>query len=312
MKLLRISAHSAPSVPQPRAIAIGNFDGMHLGHQAVIAHMQTAAKSLGLRATVLSFYPHPRQFFGTAEAPPFLLQTHADKWRQLQAMGVEEICILRFGAATAGLSPHYFMQHMLHEVLGARYVITGENFAFGKGRAGNVMQLQQWAGAQCQVAAASPVMHLGQVCSSSTVRACVAAGDMRTAAALLGRPYTTRGMVITGEQLGRTFGFPTANMRLPPQLLLPAFGVYAVWAWVGGVRHAAVASYGVRPTIAKGLQPLLEVHLLQGTHALYGARLRVEWVEKLRDEETFATLDLLKARMYHDCQRAHDVLESAP
>ncbi len=294
----------------PVALAIGNFDGLHQGHQAVLARMHAIAAQDGLVPAVLTFEPHPRQFFAP-NAPAFRLQTRRDKLAGLAGHGVAKIFALGFNAAFAAQSADDFLENVLRANMNARAVITGENFSYGKGRSGDIAQLKAWgAKHSIRTEQLKPVIAEGDVCSSTAVRAALEVGDMKHAAALLGRPYSIAGRVLHGEKKGRELGFPTANLALAKGLKAPRYGVYAVTAQVDGETHRGVASFGVRPTLNETIEPLLETYLFDFEGDLYGKRLRVLLHQHLRDEKRFDSIDALKHEMEQDARAARGIVEN--
>jgi len=290
------------------ALALGNFDGVHLGHQALVRAARERALATGARLAVLTFEPHPREYFDPAAAPPRLMRL-GEKCAALDALGVERLVVLRFDAHLQHLVPEAFIEQALCRGLGARHVVVGEGFRFGCRRAGTIETLTV-AGAQAgfEVVAVPSVTADGERVSSTRVRAALGAGDLAGAERLLGRPYAMSGRVIYGQQLGRRLGFPTANLRLHRRAA-PLTGVFAVE--VRGIdgrpRAAAVASLGTRPTVGGG-ETLLEAHVFDFDGDLYGRRLSVDFVAKLRDEEKFPSLDALVAQMHADAARAREIL----
>ncbi len=289
------------------AVAIGNFDGVHLGHQALVAAARAAATD-GSRVAVLTFEPHPREFLEPSQAPPRLMRL-AQKCTALAALGVEHLAVLRFDSCLQRQSPEDFARQVLHRGLGARHVVVGEEFRYGCRRAGTLETLSvSGAALGFRVVAVPSVEIDGQRVSSTRVRAALAAGDLAVAGRLLGRPYSITSRVITGRRLGRELGFPTANFRLHPSSV-GLSGIYAVR--VQGIAErpdaAAVASLGTRPTVG-GIEPLLEVHVFDFQGDLYGRRLTVEFVHRLRNEEKFPSLDALVTQMHADAARAREIL----
>jgi riboflavin kinase/FMN adenylyltransferase len=310
MQLIRqLTPHAVP----PSSVAIGNFDGLHLGHQAVMGRMQALAAQLGLAPAVLTFAPHPRKFFAP-HSPDFALEPIAERLRHLRHAGVTHVAMPRFNAGFAAQSPAQFLNDVLGEALQARAVITGENFAFGAHRAGNVAQLREWGSAHGIAVETVPPVRLadGTICSSSAIRQLVESGDVARAGVLLGRPYRISGRVVHGDGRGRELGFPTANVTLPRGIKLPAYGVYAVRALCRGVAHNAVANLGLRPTIGAQHQPKLEVHLFDYAGDLYGARMEVQFISHIRPEQKFDSLPTLVNQMHRDCIAAQVVLKAAP
>lgn len=308
MQLIRRLEHYAPDVPV--ALAIGNFDGLHRGHHAVLARMKAIAAQKGLVPAVLTFEPHPRQFFAP-KAPPFRLQTLRDKLMGLKQVGVERIFALKFDADFASQSAETFLNHTLLARMNTRAVITGENFSYGKGRTGDIAQMRAWGEANgVHTEQLTPVIAEGDVCSSTAVRAALEAGDVGHAAALLGRTYSISGRVIHGEKKGREFGYATANIQPARMLKLPLYGIYAVVVQIeGGGVYPGVASLGVRPTINPLAHPLLEVHLFDFDGDLYGKRLDVRLHRHLRDEKHFDSLAALTHQMGEDAREARAILE---
>ena len=285
------------------ALTIGNFDGVHRGHQAMLARLIEAADDLALASAVLTFDPHPREFFAPHAAPP-RLSTLRGKLERFAAQGIERVYIARFDGALAGLAPEAFIDEVLVRRLGARWVLVGEDFRFGKARAGDLAALRGVA-RSFSVEAMRTVAVDGERASSTTVRDALAAGDFARATALLGRPYTLAGRVAHGAKLGRTLGFPTANLRLKQRP--PLTGVFAVRVHgIAAEPRAGVASLGVRPTVTERGAPLLEVFLFDFDEPLYGRRIVVEFLHKLRDEARFPDLDALTRQMHRDAAEARE------
>jgi riboflavin kinase / FMN adenylyltransferase len=287
----------------PVALTIGNFDGVHRGHQAMLSRLAEAADDLALPAAVLTFDPHPREFFARAAAPPRLSTLRA-KLERFAAYGVQHTYIARFDARLAGISAEEFIDGVLVRRLGVRWVLVGEDFRFGKGRAGDLSTLRA-AARTFSVEAMRTVAVAGERASSSAVRDALAAGDIERATALLGRPYTISGRVAHGRKLGRSLGFPTAN--IPLRRTPPVSGIFAVRVHgLGGAPRAAVASLGVRPTVEVGAVPLLEVYVFDFDESIYGRRLTVEFLHKLRDEAHYPDLDALTRQIRADVVQARD------
>lgn len=292
-------------------LAIGNFDGVHRGHQALLSR----ARAQGRPLVVLSFEPHPRQYFAArkgAAAEAFRLYDAAAKARLLQAAGADHVILLRFDDALAGLSADDFIRRVIVDGIGAAHVVVGADFAFGRGRGGDLASLQA-AGAALgfTVEGVTPVCDAGgQVYSSSRVRTALAAGDFAAAAALLGRPWQIEGAVVHGDRRGRELGYPTANMRLD-HLLRPPYGIYAVRVELAGEEavYGGVANLGVRPMFAVP-EPLLETFIFDFSREIYGKTLRVIPLKHLRPEAKFDSLDALIQQMKQDCLEAMAVLKS--
>jgi riboflavin kinase/FMN adenylyltransferase len=297
------------------AITIGSFDGIHLGHGALIASTCGIAKQLARPAMMLTFEPLPREFLsaqsGTNQDPPARLTDFRERWRVLERSDLHYVCVLRFDQKLRSLTGEEFVA-LLTERFGASAVVVGQDFRFGRGGAGSVALLRAAAEAGRFALELVPSVCIEDTrVSSSGVRAALAAGEFGQARDLLGRPYSMRGRVVRGEQLGRRLGYPTANIRMRRRKL-PLTGIFAVRVRGAnpGNTHtplAAVASLGVRPTIG-GTVPLLEVHVFDYSGALYGHELEVEFVAKIRDEEKFASLDALVEQMHRDAAEARRLL----
>jgi riboflavin kinase/FMN adenylyltransferase len=294
--------HSRP-VPAPVVLAVGNFDGVHLGHAALLRQLVEASAQRGLTPTVLSFEPHPREFFAPASAPA-RLSTFREKLELLAEHGVQQTMICPFNAAFAALTAEQFVQEVLLDALQIRHLIIGDDFRFGRGRQGDFALLQTLGVASgFTVEAMGSVTVDGERVSSSGVRRALADGDMAHAAKLLGRPYMMDGQVGHGQKLGRQLGFATANLRIKHNPL-PMTGVFAVEvAGLGETPLPGVANLGIRPTVG-GTRPLLEVHLFDFDRDIYGAHISVRFVHKLRDEQRFPNFDALKAQIAADAAAA--------
>ncbi|SFA99442.1 riboflavin kinase / FMN adenylyltransferase [Poseidonocella pacifica] len=290
--------------------AIGNFDGVHLGHRAVIELARKAGEEIGAPLGVLTFEPHPREYFAPSSTP-FRLMNPEARAHRLERMGVARLYELNFNAALAGLSPAEFAGQVLDEGLGLRHVVVGEDFRFGKGRAGDV-ELLGTLGAELGFGVTVAEILEGSVgrVSSTAIRQALTDGKPRDAAAMLGHWHRVEGEVIGGEQRGRQLGYPTANMSMEG-LHLPRLGVYAVLVDVLDGPHAGnyhgVASLGVRPMFGEN-SPNLETFLFDFSGDLYGAHLSVALVDYLRPEEKFDGLDALIEQMDADSARARDIL----
>jgi riboflavin kinase/FMN adenylyltransferase len=279
------------------ALTIGNFDGVHRGHRALIDRVVASAREAKLSACVLTFEPHPREFFAGVAAPARLTRLR-DKLELLAQAGVEHVHVARFDARFAAMSAQRFIDDVLVRGLGVRWLLVGRDFRFGARRAGNFETLQSHGFA---VEAMPDVQFEGKRVSSSAVRAALKAGDLRGAERLLGHPYTISGRVAHGTKLGRALGFPTANivLRRPP----PLAGIFVVEVDKLG---PGVASVGRRPTVNPVHIPLLEVHLFDCDEDLYGEHLRVRFLEKLRDEEKYDGLAALQAAIARDARQARE------
>jgi riboflavin kinase/FMN adenylyltransferase len=308
---MRIVRHAPAPEPLRGAVAaLGNFDGLHRGHLAVIGEARRIARATGRPLGVVTFEPHPRGFFQRTSVP-FRITPFRTKARLLADQGIDVLFVLRFDAGLAGTLAQDFVVHAMVEGLGIAHVVTGPGFVFGKGRKGNATVLTQMAAMErfgySQVATES---FAGEPCSATEIRVLLRRGQVDQAARRLGRTWEYEGRVIHGAHLGRTLGYPTANLATEGRLI-PAPGIYAVragWAEAGrAVWRDAVASLGTRPTF-DGEGTLLEVFVFDWRGELYGRRLRVAFVERIRKEERFADIESLKARMALDCIEARAIL----
>jgi riboflavin kinase/FMN adenylyltransferase len=300
---LRVKRDLTSAPDGPVALTIGNFDGVHRGHQAMLARLIEAAEDLRLPPAVLTFDPHPREFFSPSSAPP-RLSTLRSKLALFRAYGVTTTFVARFDARLASRTADEFVTQILERQLHVRWLLVGEDFRFGRGRMGDLAFLRS-AAREFSVEAMGTVAVDGQRASSTAVRNALAAGDLALAAALLGRNYTLTGHVAHGKKLGRSLGFPTMNLPLrhPPALT----GIFAVRVHgLGGTPRAGVASVGVRPTIRAGGEPIAEVFVFDFDQATYGRRITVEFLHKLRDEARFPDLDALRQQMIRDVADARD------
>jgi len=287
-------------------LTIGNFDGVHLGHRAMLERLVAKARELKLAGTVLTFEPHPREFFSPSSASARLTRLR-EKLELIAEAGVDRTHVLRFGARLAALPADRFVAEVLLGGLGARWLLVGRDFRFGAGRAGDFPMLESAAAAQGFAVEAMPdVARAGERISSSGVRAALASGDLAAAARLLGRDYRMSGRVAHGERLGRSLGFPTANIVLRRRP--PLAGIFVVTAELEETRAVlrGVASVGRRPTVKEHAPPLLEVHLFNWDGDLYGRHLRVTFLQKFRDEEKYDGLEALRAAISRDAAQARE------
>lgn len=290
--------------------AIGNFDGVHLGHQHLIDETKKIARAENCAPGVLVFDPHPRRYFNP-DAPAFFLTSPEKRNALLEMCGVERIFSVAFSKKIADLTPQAFVKTILRDELGLCGVVTGEEFRFGKGRAGDVETLASLCHEYGMTAYQSSLMNKSgedEKIGSSAVRNALRDGNVRVAAALLGRHWSVSGQIEEGQKLGRTIGFPTANLRLG-DIIEPKFGVYAVTVNVAGSVHHGVANFGRRPTVGSS-DPLLEVHLIEFSEDIYGASIEISFVEFIRPEQKFDQLDDLKKQIAKDKEVAIDLLRS--
>lgn len=291
---------------QASVLTIGNFDGVHRGHQALLQLLTGKARELGIAATVLTFEPHPREFFSPANAPARLASLR-EKLLLLAAAGVDYTHVCRFNKRFAAVTADQFVTKFLVRGLDVRHLIIGDDFRYGAKRSGDFKHLHS---AGTEHGFVVEAMHTVEVdserISSSAIRRALAGGDIACAAHLLGRPYSIAGRVMAGKRIGRQLGFPTANVQMKHRK--PALaGVFAV-SVEGLAPHAiaGVANIGLRPTVANTDRPILEVHLFDWEQDCYGTHIRVHFQHKLRDEVRFASLDELTAQISRDAQQARD------
>lgn len=290
--------------------AVGNFDGLHLGHQAVIERAIRLARERTVPSAILTFEPHPADFFA-GRPVVFRLTPGRDKAELCARLGLDGIVFLRFDAVLAAMSAEEFVANILVARLGVSAVVVGWDFHFGKGRSGSPATLAEAGlrhGFAVDIVAKveDGADDAARAVSSSVIRQALEQGDLSVATRGLGRNYSVIGRVVSGRRLGRTLGVPTANIALEPNNRL-AHGVYAVVAWLDGRAFPAVASYGTRPTVDDG-PPLLEVHLLEFDGDLYGQEMEVEFIDRIRDERKFDSIDALAAEMARDKERARAIL----
>lgn len=289
--------------------AIGNFDGLHLGHQAIIGRLLARGREERLPAAVVTFEPHPREYFAPAAAPARLMRLR-DKAEMLAALGVDELRVLRFGTRLSQWDGKTFIDRVLVGAMGARRVVIGEGFRFGRGRGGDVALLAD-AGAAHGFGVDEVARYQvgGRAVSSTALREALAAGRMDEARALLGRDYRISGRVIAGARLGRRLGFPTANLALHRRVS-PVAGIFAVRVTGRDLsRHPGVASVGTRPAVG-GREWLLEVHLFDWERDLYRQHLEVDFIERLRDELDYDDLGAMAEQMHRDAARARELLNA--
>lgn len=302
---MRVFRGCSRPVPAPVVLAIGNFDGVHLGHAALMQQLAVASARLQLTPTILTFEPHPREFFSPASAPA-RLTTLREKLELLADCGAQQAMVCPFNKAFSALSADQFIEQVLVGSLRVKHLIIGDDFRFGRGREGDFSLLQA-AGQKFgfAVEAMQSITVDGKRVSSSAVRAALAAGDMTQAARFLGRPYMIDGRVAHGDKIGRQLGFATANIRIKHNPL-PMTGVFAVQvSGLGGDLLPGVANLGIRPTVG-GTRPLLEVHLFDFDRDIYGAHISVRFAHKLRNEQRFPNFDALKAQIAADAAAARD------
>lgn len=300
---------------KPVALVIGNFDGVHLGHQAMLSRLKETSKRLNLASCVMTFEPHPREFFAPDQAPTRLTSLR-EKLELLAEYGVDQVQICRFNYDFAKIGAKEFVAHILQQGLAAQWVLVGDDFRFGARRAGDLAMLRSLSSSYgFEVEEMSTYNVDGIRVSSTAVRKALSSDDLGLARRLLGRPYSISGKVVNGDKLGRRIGFPTANMQLRHNRP-PLSGIFAVE--VRGALDTSpqqvtrgVASLGVRPTVHEDGKPVLEVHLFDFNQEIYGQQLRMDFLHKLRDEEKYSDLDALIRQIRLDVENAKKYFQTS-
>lgn len=309
MKIFR-DLEKIPEKYKKAVVTLGNFDGLHLGHQAIITKARDIAATTKSPLALMSFEPHPHEFFSKERTKSeHRIYNLYSKLSAIESLGVDCVFLLRFNADLANLSAHDFIKTILIDKLDSKYIITGDNFCFGKNRQGDKDLLQKESQRLgFSYTACAPVMNNESAISSSKIRQLIKRGDIAEASKLLGRPYHISGHVKHGEGRGTKIGFPTANIGVD-RLLIPNYGVYAVEVRIAGNNeiYNGVANLGVKPTFGVHT-PLLEVHLFDTEQNLYGKRLCVEFIETIRPEQKFTALEELISQIKNDCKIAKDIL----
>ncbi|MGH7508549.1 MAG: bifunctional riboflavin kinase/FAD synthetase [Gemmatimonadales bacterium] len=310
-ELPRVPAFPLPRLAYGATVTVGSFDGVHLGHQAVLQEIDRRARDAGRSSVLVTFDPHPLEVVNPEAAPP-LLTTGPERLEILAQAPLDYLLLLRFDRHLAGLAPEEFVREVLVERCRVRELVIGHDHGFGRGRSGDVETLRQLGASYgFEVDVVDPVDFGGQHVSSSRIRRAVAGGDLATAEAMLGRPYRVVGRVAQGERRGRLLGVPTINLsELSPRKLLPPDGVYAVRIeWRGG-SAGGMMNQGARPTFHDGRR-VLEAHIFGFDGNLYGEWVRIEWVERLRDVEQFGSVEQLQQQLERDRIRAEAALAAA-
>lgn len=308
MELVR-GLHNLRAEHRGSVATIGGFDGVHVGHQALLTALKQRADELRLPTTVISFEPNPREFF-MGKAAPARLQRFREKFSTLAACGVDRFVCLHFDEALRSLTPTQFVEQIICAALDVRWLVVGHDFQFGRGREGSLANLRELGRIRgFGVDEFAPHLVSAERVSSTLIRRALTVGDLTRVTAMLGRPYAISGRVVHGEKLGRSLGFPTANLRMQRRLI-PLSGVFAVRTSGAGLHAAAsVASLGTRPVV-NGVEPLLEVHVFDYDGDLYGQHLQIEFIARLRDELWFPSLEELTAQMHVDAAQARQILQS--
>ena len=307
MRFLR-GLHNLPPSPEPCALTIGNFDGLHFGHQEVIRELSEAAEARGLPTTVMLFEPQPVEYFAGDKAPPRLYRCR-EKLSAIRQLPVDRVVMLTFNARLAALEAEDFVKEILIDRLNVKYLLVGDDFRFGRERKGDLQLLQELAGKYgYELGHLQSVIQSGQRVSSTLIRQHLTAGEFVEAAKLLGRPYRMTGKVVHGSKIGRDLGFPTINLPVD-RFHSPVKGVFAVRVYgiEPGQSLYGVASLDSRPTI-DGKHCLLEVHLFDWSGDCYGKRVEVEFVQYLRDEEKYESMEAMQQQIERDAAQARKIL----
>jgi riboflavin kinase/FMN adenylyltransferase len=312
---VQVNRGNPTQAEKPVALVIGNFDGVHLGHQAMLSRLKETSKRLNLASCVMTFEPHPREFFAPDQAPTRLTSLR-EKLELLAEYGVDQVQICRFNYDFAKIGAKEFVAHILQQGLAAQWVLVGDDFRFGARRAGDLAMLRSLSSSYgFEVEEMSTYNVDGIRVSSTAVRKALSSDDLGLARRLLGRPYSISGKVVNGDKLGRRIGFPTANMQLRHNRP-PLSGIFAVE--VRGALDTSpqqvtrgVASLGVRPTVHEDGKPVLEVHLFDFNQEIYGQQLRMDFLHKLRDEEKYSDLDALIRQIRLDVENAKKYFQTS-
>lgn len=309
MKILRAIAE-LESLPGPTHLAIGVFDGLHIGHQAVIRRALDSSRQLGGSAVVVTFDPHPVRVLRPEKAPRLLTSTQ-HKLKLIERLGVDAVLLLEFTLEFSKTPPEIFVEALARSSNHLSQVCVGEEWTFGANRSGSTKLLEQMAPKlKFQVQTVPPVLAGNRVVSSTLIRSAVECGDLGSVAKYMGRDFTILGTVTEGRQLGRRLGFPTANLRAHNELF-PPNGVYAAKAWFKGIEYGGVVNIGVRPTIEnESGERLLELHLFDFDLQIYGEDVEVAFIEYLRPEQKFAGVDELKAQIRTDAEKAREIYKA--
>jgi riboflavin kinase/FMN adenylyltransferase len=293
-------------------VTIGSFDGVHIGHRALLSHLVNGAHAAGLPAVVITFHPHPAEVLRGLQSP-FYLMSPDERAAAMGSLGVDVVITLEFTRVMAAWSAREFMERLTAH-LGVRQLLVGHDFALGRNREGNLpvlISLGEILGYTVDVV--QPVRASTELVSSTRIRDLLNQGDVTQAARLLGRRYALEGRIVPGDARGRTIGIPTANLELPPNRLVPARGVYATIATVDGSAFQSVTNIGVRPTFEnQSVLARVETHLLDFNRDLYGARLQLEFAAYLRPEQRFASIEALVSQIHQDISTAREVLSHEP
>lgn len=306
---LNYPSHVTTGKIEQYSLAIGFFDGLHKGHQAVIQQAIDKAKELNIRSAVMTFNPHPSHILGGGKNKIGYITAFEEKIRLLEGMGVDTLFVVNFDKPLAGLSPEQFVDIFIKE-LGVRHVIAGFDYTFGSRGAGTMEKMAELSEGIYDTTVVGKVTDTDDKISSTRIRKLLSVGNVEGASSLLGRNFRTIGVVVDGEKKGRQLGFPTANVLPPEGSILPANGVYAVRFLVEGKSYEGVCNVGVKPTFNNPdiRQAIVEVHVLNFNGELYGKEVAVEWIKHIRDEQKFESLDALIVQIAKDKDTAIEIL----
>ena len=299
------------SIQEQISLAIGNFDGIHKGHQQVINEAKRIAFEKKLASAVMTFDPSPKAYFSRGEQYNKAITPLAAKLLLLEEMEIDYVFVVQFNESFSQITPEQFIQQFLTR-LSVNHVVVGFDFAFGKGGQGNVELLKQLATGKFDVHIVEPYILNGQKVSSTAIRQSLVQGQISTTTQLLGRYYRLTGNVVGGDQRGRTIGFPTANLQLNDEYILPALGVYAVKVYWKNEQYKGVLNFGMKPTFNKAeIVPVMEVHIIDFDKQIYGDQLSIEWVHYIRSEMKFNGINELVAQINKDKEEAKQILASS-
>lgn len=306
---LQYPSHTTIDDKGPFSLAIGFFDGLHKGHQTVIKEAKTKAEQLGIRSAVMTFDPHPSHLFGKGNDKIGYITKYPEKSRLLEEMGIDALFIVTFDWELASLSPERFIEIFI-KGLGVKHVTAGFDFTFGSKGAGTMEQMASFSAGVYGTTIIEKVTDSDEKISSTRIRKLLSEGDVEKTASLLGRPFKTIGTVIDGEKRGRLLGFPTANVSIDEETILPANGVYAVLFSVDGKSYNGVCNVGVKPTFHDPgkMRPSVEVHILDFNSDLYGKEVAVNWIARIRAEQKFNSVDELIEQIGKDKETARQLL----
>jgi len=292
----------------PVWLTIGNFDGLHLGHKALIQKLCSKATETNAQAVAITFYPHPRVFF-TIEKDPYNLMTRGEKNSMFEQLGLDQVITLPFNKTLASMAAENFLSELITH-FNLQGMVMGLDFSLGKDREGTIPAIQAFMRRfRIQVLRESPVLLDGQVIASEAIRTALGNGQPELAAVMLGRPYSMSGKVQTGKKLGRRLGLPTANLTIEPEKFVPKYGVYASKTWLDGKSYASVSSIGVRPTVEENGTPNVETLILDFDNDIYDEEIKVEFVQFIRPEIKFENIGDLSKRIEKDKEEARSILK---